>query len=365
MHKIGISVYPEKSSQKEVYDYLELASHYGFTRIFTCLLSVNSPKEVIIEEFGAFLQKAHSLGYEVAVDTNPDVFKHLDATPSDLSIFKKMGVDIIRLDGSFGTLSDIEITRNPYDIKIEFNGSFDQGVELLLKNGANKDQVTICHNFYPERYSGLDWELFKSINKHWKSLNLRTAAFVSSNADNTHGPWNVFCGLPTVEEMRGLPIDLQARYYLATGDIDDIIIGNAYADEEELKALSELNYQSLTIKMNEEEDITQIEKDIAYNFIPHWDRFDHSSYFLRSSMSRLNYKNTSIPYHPYPKDHFKKGDVLIVNDNLAHYRGELEIALRDIPNDKERNCIGHIDKDELGLLDLIKPGFHFNIKPKH
>ena len=58
MHKIGISVYPEKSSQKEVYDYLELASHYGFTRIFTCLLSVNSPKEVIIEEFGAFLQKA-------------------------------------------------------------------------------------------------------------------------------------------------------------------------------------------------------------------------------------------------------------------------------------------------------------------
>lgn len=40
---LRISVYPEKSTQKEVYDYLELAK-YGFSRIFTCLLSVNDPK---------------------------------------------------------------------------------------------------------------------------------------------------------------------------------------------------------------------------------------------------------------------------------------------------------------------------------
>ena len=39
MHRLGISVYPEKSTQKEVYDYLELAAKYGFSRIFTCLLS--------------------------------------------------------------------------------------------------------------------------------------------------------------------------------------------------------------------------------------------------------------------------------------------------------------------------------------
>ena len=28
MHRLGISVYPEKSTQKEVYDYLELAAKY-------------------------------------------------------------------------------------------------------------------------------------------------------------------------------------------------------------------------------------------------------------------------------------------------------------------------------------------------
>ena len=100
----------------------------------------------------------------------------------------------------------------------------DQGVELLLEQGGNKDQVIICHNFFPERYSGLDWNYFVNFNAYWKSLNLHTAAFVSSNQPHTHGPWNVFCGLPTVEILRGLPIDLQARLMLATGDVDDIVM---------------------------------------------------------------------------------------------------------------------------------------------
>ena len=38
-----------------------------------------------------------------------------------------MGVDIIRLDGSFGTTGDIQVTRNPYNIQIEFNGSMARG----------------------------------------------------------------------------------------------------------------------------------------------------------------------------------------------------------------------------------------------
>ena len=359
MHRLGISVYPEKSSKEEIYNYLTLASHYGFTRIFTCLLSVTQSADEMMQNFTEFMNQAHQLGFEVAVDTNPDIFKKLNASYNNLEPFARMGVDILRLDGSFGTAQDIEITHNPYHIKIEFNGSVDQGAGLMVEHGANREQMTICHNFYPERYSGLDWDLFNKLNKHWKSYNFTTAAFVSSNAVNTHGPWNVFCGLPTVEIMRGLPIDLQARYYLATGLVDDIIIGNAFATEEELKALSEVETDCISLKIDEEESMTDVDRSIVYDYSPHWDRHDHSSYFLRSSMVRLQYKDTSIPAVAYKHDHFKKGDILIVNDNLAHYRGELEIALRDIPNDGERNCVGHIKNEELMLLDYIKPGTYF------
>ena len=52
-------------------------------------------------------------------------------------------------------------------------------------------------------------------------------------------------------------------------------------------------------------------------------------------------------------------DILVVNDNLAHYRGELEVVLTEIPNDGERNLIGKVKDEDLGLLDFIKPGQHF------
>ena len=74
---------------------------------------------------------------------------------------------------------------------------------------------------------------------------------------------------------------------------------------------------------------------------------------LRSSFPRLQFKNQatvqdsgfgdkkeakedkSIPHHDCGKKVFTRGDVLVVNDNLAHYRGELEVVLTEIPNDGE------------------------------
>ena len=42
MHSLGISVYPDKSDIKEVYEYMETAAKLGFSRIFTCFLSTFS-----------------------------------------------------------------------------------------------------------------------------------------------------------------------------------------------------------------------------------------------------------------------------------------------------------------------------------
>lgn len=381
MHKLGISVYPDKTPMNEVYAYMEKAAKLGYSRIFTCFLSIpDEERESYLVEFKEFMKKAHELGFEVAADTNPQVFDLIGATPGNLKPFADLGLDIIRMDGNFGTQGDIQLTRNPYNIKIEFNASMDMGVELLINNGGNKDQITMCHNFFPERYTGLDFDLFMDFNRYWKELNLHTAAFVSSNNEHTIGPWQVFCGLPTVEIMRGLPIDLQARYMLATGDVDDILIGNYPATDEELEALAKVNLQAIEIRVDEAEGISQNEKEIMYDFAPHWDRYDHSSFMLRSSSprvwfkekksvqdgdmgkdSQMNVESQSIPYRDPGKKVFTRGDVLIVNDNLAHYRGELEIVLTEIPNDGERNLVATVKLEELMLLDFIKPGHHFKI----
>lgn len=362
MHKFGISVYPDKAPIEKIHAYMEKAASLGYSRIFTCFLSVAEEEiEEYKKTFKEFSKKAHALGFEIAVDTHLEVFNALGATPEDISPFVELGVDIIRLDANFGAHKDVIITRNPHNVKIEFNASVDAGLGMLLQNGANKNQCIVCHNFYPERFTGLDLNLFNNLNQHWKSMNLRTAAFVSSNAKNTHGPWEVFCGLPTVEIYRGLPIDLQARHMLATGNIDDIIIGNAFASNEELEALANVNTQSIEVKVDVVKDIQDIEEEIAFTYAPHTNRIDYSSYFLRSTMTRIVYKGKAIPHRPCDKKFFTRGDVLVVNDNLEHYRGELQIVLQDIPNDGERNLIGAIKPEELILLDEIKPGFHYKL----
>ena len=353
MHKLGISIYPEHSTPEKDYAYMELAAKYGFKRIFTCLLSVDKPKEEIMKTFGAFMDKAHELGFEVSVDTAPYVFDHLGATPRDLSVFHELKVDIIRLDGHFDDYLDRVITHNPYGIKIEFNGSSDANVDGLIKHGADAHNMIICHNFYPERYSGLGFNTFMKFNEKWKGLGLHTAAFVSSNAQNTYGPWPVYKGLPTLEMHRGLPIDVQVRHLLATEMIDDILIGNAIADEAELKAMSEVDLTKTTIGIQTIEDLSEEERHILFD-LEQAGRQDHSDCYIRCSLPRSEYRKKTIPARKCEKTMFERGDVVIVNDNLGHYRGECEIILQPIENDGERNYVGRIPENEMMILDLME-----------
>ena len=49
MRELGISVYPFHSKMEDNKSYIDLASKYGFTRCFMCLLSVQDSKEDIIK----------------------------------------------------------------------------------------------------------------------------------------------------------------------------------------------------------------------------------------------------------------------------------------------------------------------------
>ena len=68
MHKLGISVYPDKTPIEEVYAYMEKAASLGFSRIFTCFLSIpEEERESYMGTFKDFMKKAHELGFEVQI----------------------------------------------------------------------------------------------------------------------------------------------------------------------------------------------------------------------------------------------------------------------------------------------------------
>lgn len=354
MTRLGISIYPEHSTKEEDMKYIHLAGKYGFQRIFTCLLSVGEKsRKELIAEFRDLMDTAHEEGMEVILDVNPGVFSRLNITYDDLSFFHEIHADGIRLDEGFDGMKESLMTYNG-GLKIELNASSGGGyIENVMSNFPNPENLVTCHNFYPQKYTGLSLEHFNECNRIMKKHHLRTAAFVSSNNEDTFGPWPVNEGLCTLEMHRGLPIDLQVRHMIATRMVDDILIANAYASESELRACSKVVPGLLTFSIEFEKQLTDAERGILYYPAKHAERGDVSEYLIRSSAPRSAFSDISIP--PANTRNLKPGDVVILNDDYPRYKGELHIVLKPMPNDGRKNVIGHIPKQEMFLLDYMEP----------
>ena len=360
MRKLGISLYPGKSKEADDLKYIEKAHEYGFSRIFTNLLQITEEnKSEILPSIKKIIQFAKSLNFEIFVDVAPRTFKALNIETNDLSFFYEMGVDGIRLDEGVGAKETSDMTYNPYGIKIELNMSvMNHYIDNVLDFEPNRNRLVGCHNFYPHRYAGISEAFFIEGSKKFKHYGLRTAAFVSSK-EADFGPWPITEGLPTLEQHRGLPITSQAKYLWATGLIDDVIISNCYPSENELKELSDLIHEPITFDIKLVGSYTDLEKKIIFEE-PHFYRGDVSDYLIRSTQSRVKYKQESFP--PHHTVAIKRGDVLIDNDEYGQYKGELQIALKPMLNTGKVNVVGKIENHDLQLLDYLKPWAFFKFK---
>ena len=359
MPKLGISIYPEKSTYEQDKAYLDLANKYGFTRVFTSLLQINGDKEEVLRDFKKVVTYANKLGMEVMVDIAPNLFTQLDISYDDLSFFHELGAYGIRLDIGFTGSEEAHMTRNPYGLKIEINMSVGtRYLDQIMSYSPNRENLIGSHNFYPMLYTGLDYDFFVNCSKDFRQHNINTAAFVNSQ-DATFGPWDICDGLATLELHRGLAIETQVKHLIMTDLIDDIMIGNAYASEAELKAMSEALFaEHPSIKVDLKSSATEVEKKIVFDEL-HSYRGDRSSYLLRSTMTRVKYANEDFPAHDTAD--IKRGDLLICNNELGRYNGELDIALKDMKNTGRVNVVGRITEAEMILLDHIKPWSTFKL----
>lgn len=361
MRRLGISVYPNHSSVPEIRDYIDMAASYNFKRVFTCLLSVEGDKETIVQEFTDVITHAKEKGMEVIADVSPKVFGELGISYNDLTFFKEIGADGIRLDMGFTGNEESIMTFNPQDLKIELNiSSGTKYLDNIMSYQANATNLMGCHNFYPHRYTGLSYDHFIETSKQYKAHGLVTAAFVNSPSAHI-GPWPVDEGLCTLEMHREWPIEVQAKHLWATEVIDDVIIANAFASEAELKVLSELNPYQLTLTCELEADVPELEEKIVTEEF-HFNRGDVSDYVIRSTQSRVKYKGHEfIPFHT---PDMKKGDIIIETSLYAHYAGELQVALKPMKNSGKSNVVGHVVEEEQFLLDYLKPWQKFQFKLK-
>ncbi len=357
MRRLGISVYPQHSTVEELQTYIKLAHSNGFDRMFTCLMSLtNESERNKLQQVNAF---AKELGFDISADIAPSVFQELGKTYRDAGYFKEQfHVSALRLDMGFSGQEEAFMTLDESNIIVELNMSNGtKYVETILSYEANRDNLLGCHNFYPRKYTALSRPHFLATSQLFKAQHIRTAAMISSQ-HGKFGPWEkTLHGLPTLEEHRNLPITVQAKDLWNTGLIDDLIIGNMFASEQELQALGKLNRQKLELQVQPVADITNVEETIVFDEF-HFNRGDVSEYMIRSTQSRVKFKQEDFPAHKVEPLRF--GDVTIDNNEDIRYKGELQIVLREMPNEGSTNIVGTIVDEEKFLLQHIKPWQSFS-----
>ena len=363
MKRLGISIYPEKSSKKEILDYIDLSSEMGFSRIFSCLLSVNKSKDEIKKDFIEINKYAKSKGFEVIVDVAPNIFSNLGISYNNLEFFNEINAEGVRLDIGFTGNEEAIMTFNKYNLKIEINMSNNvHTIDTIMDYMPNRYNLYGCHNFYPHIYSGLNLDYFIKCTERFLKYGIKTAAFVTSQNKNTFGPWPVTQGLPTLEMHRFLPLDVQIKHFLVIDCIDDILISNCYPSYEELNSLKNLDLRLITFDVEIKKDVPEVENDILFKEL-HFNRGDKSENMIRSTQSRLKYKGHEFKLFNAPEI-IKRGDIVIESSKYGHYAGELQIALKEMKNTGMSNVVGKVCDNEIFLLDYIKPWQKFKFRKK-
>ncbi|QHX36442.1 DUF871 domain-containing protein [Spiroplasma sp. BIUS-1] len=358
--QLGISIYPEQSTFEKDKEYLDLAKKLGYEVVFTSVLHfVGSENEKQKAEMVLkTIKYAKQIGFYTILDVEYKSMELIGISVNDVSKCNDYGIDCLRLDSPSLPFEISSITHNKYGVDIQLNMSNnDSLIDNVMDFKPIKERLSGCHNFYPLEYTALPFDYFKEANKKYLKHNLSTAAFVGSHFGEmtTATGWKE---LPTLEEQRNLSISEQAKILFYTNEINLVLIGNAYATKEELEELASIDRYEITLNVKPMYELSEDEKGILK--FDHFRRGDITEYFVRSTFSRVEFKNSSIEPKNTKKT-YNKGDVVIINNNDIKYKGECHIIMKDNFEDKQQkyNWIGTIKESEKRLIEFIGPWSHF------
>ena len=362
--KFGFSVYPEFYKTDEIISHMRKASSYGATNCFLCLqlgeYGFSKRESADYEKIKAIIKEARLFGLKIVVDVTKGVFSDFQSTIYDLSHFKKMGIDTLRIDGGFTNKEVAILTRNRQKITIELNASFvsdynhklsEEFTELmeLVELYGERKNLSASYNFYPRHLTGHSIDYIKDSLSLLKKFNLTTSAFVSSELPNRHFH-NFSKGLCTIEEHRDLPV-IQASQQLLLLGIDNIIIGDGLAYDYEFEMLSQLTQSKEYVELMLN-PLPNIDEAILHRLLEttFTSRKDQPSMFIRCTELR------NLDVKPLNQIERTRYSVTIDNKLSGRYCGEIQICLDNLQAVEYANVLGYIDDESVYLLQYISFG---------
>ena len=333
--RLGASLYIglEKYAMHENIAFLKLCKEEGIEYIFT---SMHMPEanDSLVSEFHSILNFAAELGIKLIVDISK---------PTKLNLDFLNDIYAVRLDYGFNNHEIIELAKK-YTCKIELNASTLTDIKLneLLFLGLDLKRIRTSHNFYPKRYTGLNYEQVRKINKHLNEMNIPVMAYIPCK--NKRPP--IFEGLPTIEAHRQ-STTFQAVSELRILGCSEVFFGDALATKEEIRIAKGFCCDDLLVPIIIKKNICARSIEILKS--EHRFRFDESDYFRRS----LTFKGSDII--PFNQVERKPGDITIDNNLYQRYRGEVSVIKSELPADEKVNVVGFIENNVWHNIESEKP----------
>ncbi|MBQ4570442.1 MAG: DUF871 domain-containing protein [Bacilli bacterium] len=329
----GISVYAglDDYSKEENVKYLRLAKDLGCTHVFSSA-HINEAK-TSQEELQSIIDECNKLGLKLSLDVSKKIIDKYSSLE---------GLFALRLDYGFTDEEIIELSHTaPYLVELNASTLSYEHIKSLIDNGINTSRTRFTFNFYPKLYSGHDILDVYNKTKICNEVGIYVGAFIPSHT-GFRPP--MYEGLPTVEAHRSMILDNAIEELKACG-INGIYFGDAYASSEEIKTLNMHNTSDVLIKLS----IYNNEYDYIY------DKSFRIRPDLNSSILRVSSVRSNAEISAFNTVGRKKYDVTIDNSKFKRYAGEINIVLKDLPNDERVNVIGKIDSTDI-IINNIKRG---------
>lgn len=340
---LGISVFPgmEISIEGNL-EYMKIAKEKGIEIFFTSMHIPEADKIREKSEFERILEYSKKLEIKLIVDISKNFFNQYDWSQYDIFA--------LRLDFGFTDEEIIEISKK-YPIQLNASTVDEKWFERLVKKGLDKNDFTVCHNYYPRKDTGISLELLSERNMFFKEKGIKIMAFVPGGAVK-RGP--LYEGLPTCEIHRDCNVLIAAQELIEMGT-DLVFVGDSMATSEELNLLGSIQPGKIVLPI-ELLNISEQEKKIL--FIEHETRNDYSENVLRSGNSKKYLENPIVPLRTISRPF---GTVTVDNSGYERYQGEIQISLKNLPQDDRVNILGYIPNGER-LLKRIKENRKFTFK---
>lgn len=319
--EFGISIYLSTNIEMNS-EYLLKAKEVNSSFVFT---TINMPEEndELKKDISKVVELCKKNKMKLIVDINANSKKYI----------KDYENVYYRIDDGLSNDEIIALAKNNY-VVLNSTTLDEEDLKYFKLKGVDFSKLYSLHNYYPKVYTGVSLKFLKKRNEIYKKYGLKTMAFIPG--DLKRGP--IFEGLPTVEGHRYMDI-LQASLELIANDTDVILLGDLNIKEENWERLKYLLKGIVPLRIN---------KNILKNRIFE-NRKDYSNYVVRN-IKRDVVLDTIVEIDK----NIEKGDILVTDEKGLRYKGDLEIALKNLNklNDGRRIVASVIDKDK-GLLDYL------------